>query len=157
MFRTMKRTLPLYLCLLLASMMCSCTLDYATDVGSQERYGCFRITGIVAGNVLDGQQVLLEGMKVTIDYGSDEIRTVYTGKDGTYMSEFYTSAYADNRLIRVTVSDEDGMENGFYATVTKDINHSSASGFVDGDGRNFVGTKTIVMDFLLDISGRMSE
>lgn len=130
----------------------SCSVDY-TDIGVAERYGCFRITGSVAGGSDDGKQVMLSGIRVSVDFGDGNVQETFT-KSGLYETEFYTAAYADPRVIKVTVSDVDGADNGLYETGVKEINISSPSGFADGDGRNFVGTKTIVLDFLLDRVGQ---
>ena len=130
----------------------SCSVDY-TDIGVAERYGCFRITGSVAGGSDDGKQVMLSGIRVAVDFGDGNVQETFT-KSGLYETEFYTAAYADPRVIKVTVSDVDGSDNGLYETAVKEINISSPSGFADGDGRNFVGTKTIVLDFLLDRVGQ---
>ena len=130
----------------------SCSVDY-TDIGVAERYGCFRITGSVAGGSDDGKQVMLSGIRVAVDFGDGNVQDTFT-KSGLYETEFYTAAYADPRVIKVTVSDVDGADNGLYETAVKEINISSPSGFADGDGRNFVGTKTIVLDFLLDRVGQ---
>ena len=130
----------------------SCSVDY-TDIGVAERYGCFRITGSVAGGSDDGKQVMLSGIRVAVDFGDGNVQETFT-KSGLYETEFYTAAYADPRVIKVTVSDVDGADNGLYETAVKEINISSPSGFADGDGRNFVGTKTIVLDFLLDRVGQ---
>ncbi len=130
----------------------SCSVDY-TDIGVAERYGCFRITGSVAGGSDDGKQVMLSGIRVAVDFGDGNVQETFT-KSGLYETEFYTAAYADPRVIKVTVSDVDGADNGLYETSVKEINISSHSGFADGDGRNFVGTKTIVLDFLLDRVGQ---
>ena len=130
----------------------SCSVDY-TDIGVAERYGCFRITGSVAGGSDDGKQVMLSGIRVAVDFGDGNVQETFT-KSGLYETKFYTAAYADPRVIKVTVSDVDGADNGLYETAVKEINISSPSGFADGDGRNFVGTKTIVLDFLLDRVGQ---
>lgn len=149
----MKRQLIYLSCLSAVVFMTFSCMSYM-DVTDGGRYGCIAVSGMVVGKSADGGQVPVEGLKVTVDYGSGEIFTVYTSPDGVYMSEFYTSAYSSGRLIKVTVTDEDGMENGFYASAEKSINHSSSSGFVGGDGSGFVGTKLYVLDFLLEISGR---
>ena len=130
----------------------SCSVEYS-DTGVAERYGCFRITGSVAGGSDDGKQVMLSGIRVAVDFGDGNVQEMFT-KSGLYETEFYTAAYADPRVIKVTVSDVDGADNGLYETAVKEINISSHSGFADGDGRNFVGTKTIVLDFLLDRVGQ---
>ncbi len=130
----------------------SCSVEYS-DTGVAERYGCFRITGSVAGGSDDGKQVMLSGIRVAVDFGDGNVQETFT-KSGLYETEFYTAGYADPRVIKVTVSDVDGADNGLYETGVKEINISSPSGFADGDGRNFVGTKTIVLDFLLDRVGQ---
>ena len=83
----------------------SCSVDY-TDIGVAERYGCFRITGSVAGGSDDGKQVMLSGIRVAVDFGDGNVQETFT-KSGLYETEFYTAAYADPRVIKVTVSDVD--------------------------------------------------
>lgn len=150
----MKRTVIFFLLSLTAWVAHSCSAEPPYGDAGSVKYGCIAVTGTVVGYSSDAGQLPLEGMEVKVDYDSGETRTVYTGQSGEYAAEFYTEDYADNRVINVTVSDADGMDNGFYATASKDINHNSTSGFAGGDGANFVGTKTYVLDFLLDMSGR---
>lgn len=147
-----KYLFSIFIVVLSFFLTASCSVDY-TDIGVAERYGCFRITGSVAGGSDDGKQVMLSGIRVAVDFGDGNVQEMFT-KSGLYETEFYTAAYADPRVIKVTVSDVDGADNGLYETAVKEINISSPSGFADGDGRNFVGTKTIVLDFLLDRVGQ---
>lgn len=147
-----KYLFSIFIVVLSFFLTASCSVDY-TDIGAAERYGCFRITGSVAGGSDDGKQVMLSGIRVAVDFGDGNVQEMFT-KSGLYETEFYTAAYADPRVIKVTVSDVDGADNGLYETAVKEINISSPSGFADGDGRNFVGTKTIVLDFLLDRVGQ---